>query len=101
MVDTSAVVHCLAEVRAKPEHLDKVKSELLKLVEPTRSEDGCLSYHLQQDKAEPTLFYFVESWRSAADVEAHMATAHLKGAFAALDGCTEAVIIRQLERISA
>ena len=39
-----------------------VKEELLKMVEITLKEDGCVAYDLYQDAEDPTVFMFYEVW---------------------------------------
>lgn len=41
-----------------------VKSELLKLLEPTRKEKGCVQYDLHQDLENPSIFMFYEIWET-------------------------------------
>jgi quinol monooxygenase YgiN len=67
-----------AKVVARPDAVESVKSELLKLISPTRKENGCLSYNLHQDNDEPTVFVFHETWESLNCLEKHMNTDHFK-----------------------
>jgi len=46
----------VANIEAKAEQVEFVKSELLKLVAPTRLEAGCIQYDLHQDNSNPALF---------------------------------------------
>ena len=39
----------VANIKANPDKIDLVKAELLKLIEITRSEEGCINYDLHQD----------------------------------------------------
>lgn len=57
-------VTVVARIKAKPEASTKVREELLKLIEPTRKESGCISYDLHQDNEDTTLFFFLENWES-------------------------------------
>jgi len=56
-----------------------VKSELLKLIGPTRNEDGCIDYNLYQDNDNSAVFVFHENWESADHLEAHMKYDSLQG----------------------
>jgi quinol monooxygenase YgiN len=76
----SETVRVIASVTALPDKLEELKSILLGLVEPTRKEDGCLSYHLYQNKTEASDFVFVEEWTSDSAIESHMATPHVQDA---------------------
>jgi quinol monooxygenase YgiN len=66
----------VAKVVAKNEAIEIVKSELLKLIEPTRKEDGCIDYTLHQDNDNPAVFIFYETWQSLAHLEKHISTSH-------------------------
>ena len=71
-------VTVLALVKAKEGMEETVREELLSLVNPTRSEPGCMNYDLHQATEEKTLFMFYENWKSMEDLEKHRETAHLK-----------------------
>lgn len=60
-----------------------VRDALSGLVVPTRQEQGCLSYDLYESGAAPGTFITVERWRSQADLDAHMQTAHVAQALVA------------------
>ncbi len=60
-----------------------VGGALAALVEPTRGEDGCVSYELFTSAADPATFVTIETWRSQADLDGHMQSAHIQQAFAA------------------
>jgi len=59
-----SVLTIVARIEAHPDRVELVKSELLKLIEPTRKERGCLKYDLHQDNERPELFVFYEGWES-------------------------------------
>ena len=48
----------------KENRIEFVKSELLKILEPTRKEDGCIQYELHQDIENPSIFMFYEIWKT-------------------------------------
>lgn len=51
-------------LKAKPDKEDQLRRDLSVLVEPSRKEDGNISYDLFEDQNEPGLFVFVEEWSS-------------------------------------
>ncbi len=59
----------LALVKAKEGMEETVREELLALVNPTRSEPGCINYDLHQATDEKSLFMFYENWKSMDDLE--------------------------------
>jgi quinol monooxygenase YgiN len=70
----------VAVITAKPGSEKQVEEALNALIEPTRAEAGCVSYNLFVSAADPTTFITVETWRSQADLDAHLQTAHVQGA---------------------
>lgn len=73
-------VRVVARVVARPGKEDELRVLLRGLIEPTRREPGCVTYELLQNTANSTDFTFVEEWRSEADLDAHLQSAHLQHA---------------------
>lgn len=71
----------VAKLVAKPESVEVVKSELLKLVQPTLNEDSCIEYMLHQDNTDKAVFIFYENWESEAGLAKHKETEHYKNCF--------------------
>ena len=63
---------------AKPGLEEKLETLLRSVVEPTLREEGCISYQVNRDIANPRRFVFTEEWRSKADLDLHLATPHLR-----------------------
>ncbi|MDB4258475.1 antibiotic biosynthesis monooxygenase [Akkermansiaceae bacterium] len=89
----------VAHIHAEPEKVDLVKSELLKLIEPTRAEKGCLNYDLHQDDETPTHFLFFENWESRELWQAHMKNQHIADFMEATEGAVENVILNEMTQI--
>ncbi len=90
----------IAKIVAKKDFLENVKTELLKVIEPTRQEEGCIEYLLHQDMATPELFVFYEKWSSEGCLEKHMNTDHFKQLVAAIGDITEEVSINRLTQLN-
>ncbi len=90
----------IAKIVAQQEFIEAVKAELLKLVLPTRQENGCIEYTLHQDNQNPALFIFYETWESAAAIEKHINSDHYKAYAKALDGMLEDKVVNKLSRIA-
>jgi quinol monooxygenase YgiN len=90
----------VAKVVAKKESVESVKGELLKLVAPTREEEGCINYNLHQDNDHPALFIFYENWESAACLEKHINSDHYKAYIRAVDGLIEEKAVHKMTRIA-
>lgn len=70
----TVVVH----LKAKPGQEERVKQELVKLLEPTRIEKGCINYDMHQGLNDPSLFLFHENWTSEEDLKTHFESPHIK-----------------------
>ena len=68
----------VAVFRARPGNEAPLKAALLAMLPPTRTEDGCLNYDLNQADDDPGLFFFHETWASADHHRAHLDTPHLR-----------------------
>ncbi len=82
------------------EAVEAVKAELLKLIEPTRLEEGCIAYTLHQDNTDPALFIFYETWESDAHLDRHMKTDYFTRFVAAVDGLLSELAVNRLSRIA-
>ena len=68
----------LALIKAKEGMEETVRTELLSLVNPTRSEPGCINYDLHQAPDDKSLFIFYENWKSKEDLDRHLEMPYLK-----------------------
>ena len=73
----------LAIARAKPGKEAELGKQLLALVEPSRDEEGCISYDIHQSNEDPAIWMAYENWRSDEDLALHFETPYLR-AFGAL-----------------
>jgi quinol monooxygenase YgiN len=89
----------MAKIVAKQEAVEEVKCELLKIIEPTRNEQGCIDYYLHQDNENPALFMFYENWSSEEELNKHMQTAHFQALVAAVGSITEEITLNKLTRL--
>lgn len=90
----------VARIEAKADKVDLVKSELLKLIEPTRMEKGCIQYDLHQDDNKPELFIFFENWESRELLQAHLNSDHLKAYVQATEGAVESFMLHEMTQIA-
>ena len=89
----------VARILAKAEKRELVKSELLKLIEVTRAEKGCINYDLHQDNQNENLFLFYENWESRELWQTHMNNAHLADYIKATDGAVEEFVLNEMTQI--
>jgi quinol monooxygenase YgiN len=90
----------VANITANADKIDLVKAELLKLIDVTRAEKGCINYDLHQDNENPAHFMFYEHWQSRELWQAHMGNKHLADYVAATDGAVEEFILNEMTVIS-
>lgn len=86
----------VANIKANPEKIDLVKTELLKLIETTRSENGCINYDLHQDNENPAHFMFYENWESRELWQIHMNAPHLAAYMAATEGAVAEFTLNEM-----
>lgn len=79
----------IANIFAKPDRVELVKTELEKLIAPTLAEEGCLQYDLHRDNEDPTHFLFYENWESREHWLAHMEQPHIVAYAAATEGAVD------------
>ena len=79
------MVTVIALLKAKPGMEETVKQELLALVGPTRTEEGCINYDLHQSLDHKGQFRFYENWTSKELLERHLESAHVKRFIAKAD----------------
>lgn len=90
----------IANIKPKPDQIELVKQELLKLIDITRAEKGCINYDLHQDNDNSAHFLFYENWESRELWQEHMNTQHLKDYLAATDGAIEEFTINEMTVIA-
>lgn len=95
----SETLTIIARIEAKKEHLDLVKTEIIKLIEPTLKEEGCMQYDLHQDNEETEVFIFFENWASKALWERHNESTHLAQFIKATDGALESLVVNQMTKV--
>jgi quinol monooxygenase YgiN len=83
---STPTLRVVARLVAFPDKVEELKSLLLSIMEPTRAEQGCITYELLQNQADPTDFTFVEEWESTGLLEQHLASTHIQAAVLKLEG---------------
>jgi quinol monooxygenase YgiN len=75
----------VAILKAKAGQEAALRQALLAVVPPTRKEKGCLNYDLHEVQQESGRFLFHENWTSRAELDAHLASPHVKALFGQFD----------------
>mgnify|MGYP000441904710 FL=1 len=86
----------IVKFEVKQEKIEFVKSELIKILEPTRVEEGCLQYDLHQDADDESIFMFYEIWETKAHWKAHDKMKHIVDFKVAIEGCIEKISFNKL-----
>ncbi|OOV87840.1 putative quinol monooxygenase [Oceanospirillum linum] len=90
----------VANIIASEDSIELVKTELLKLIDATRTEKGCINYDLHQDNENPAHFLFYENWENRELWQAHMANPLLADYMAATEGKVASFTLNEMTNIS-
>ena len=77
------VIATITALKGKEKDLRDV---LLKMIEPTRKEPGCISYTLLNNIANQSEHTFFEEWKTEKDLKTHMKSSHFQKTVNSLDG---------------
>jgi quinol monooxygenase YgiN len=70
-------IRVVAHLSSKSDTIEQTREVLLGLIEPTCAEEGCITYELHQNTADPTDLTFIEEWTDDASLDAHLESPHL------------------------
>ncbi|MFA0087849.1 antibiotic biosynthesis monooxygenase [Vibrio sp. 10N.286.49.C2] len=90
----------IANIVANEDKIEFVKAELLKLIDATRAEEGCINYDLHQNNENPAHFTFYENWTSRELLQTHLASSHIADYMAATEGCVASFVINEMTHIA-
>ncbi len=62
----------IATVKAKSGQEEFIRAEIIKLLVPTRQEEGCMAYYLHHDNNDPLCFVLYETWANRELWQKHM-----------------------------
>ncbi|KUP09494.1 monooxygenase [Bacillus coahuilensis p1.1.43] len=65
-----------AILKAKSGREDELFEALKEVIEPSRTEAGCLQYDLHRSTDDPSVFVFYERWKDEDAVQDHVASEH-------------------------
>ena len=68
----------IAKHRAAPDQGEALATRMLEDLEATRSEAGCLQFHIHRDRSDPDLIVIYEVWRSIAALKSHFGEAYVQ-----------------------
>ena len=91
----------VAECFVKEGFAEELKAEMIKLLEPTRAEDGCINYDLHQNQEDENHFIFYENWESAAHLAKHAQSAHIMAYRSVSKGKIASMKIYKMDQVNA
>ncbi len=86
-------------VDANSLQVERVKSERLKLVEPTLNKAGCIQTDCHQDIENPAVFLFYENWESRDAWQVHMNNPVLAEYMRATEGAIASFNLNKMSQI--
>ena len=94
------MIHILAGFKVKNDKLSDFIKLCNELIEESRKEEGCVSYHLQQNTERENYLVFVEEWKSNEAIEKHNSSEHFTRIVPLLvEMCEDAPIIQTFDRL--
>jgi quinol monooxygenase YgiN len=63
--------------RIPPHNMARLRPVMLRVIEGSRAEDGCIEYGYAEDVLEPGLIHLTERWTDQAALDRHFATPHI------------------------
>ena len=89
----------IVKFEVKKDRIEFVKSELIKIIEPTSKAQGCILYELHQDIHDPSIFMFYEIWETTAHWKAHDGQQHVVNFKKAIEGSIDKLTFNKLKII--
>ena len=94
------MIHILASFEVKNDKLSDFIKLCNELIEESRKEEGCVSYHLQQNTERENYLVFVEEWKSDEAIEKHNSSRHFTRIVPLLvEMCEDAPVIQTFDRL--
>lgn len=70
------MINVIAQFEVKPALSAQFIELCQQLIQQTQQEEGCISYHLQQNTEQANHFVFIEQWKSKDALNLHFSTPH-------------------------
>ena len=90
----------IATIKVKPEHVEQVKSEMVKLTQASQAEQGAIQYNIHQDNEDSSNFITYEVWENNESLKQHGKSAHFQNFVKATDGMIDNFVIKQTTLIA-
>ncbi|WP_408893837.1 putative quinol monooxygenase [Paenibacillus taichungensis] len=93
------VITICAILKAKPGQEEQLRDELIKLIEPSRAEKGCIQYKLHKSHEKEDTYVFYESWADENAIIAHVNTEHYQAYQKNIETIIDSMDVYHLESI--
>ena len=90
----------VATIKAKTEHAEQVKSELLKLAKASQAEQGAIQYNIHQDNANPDNFIAYEVWENNELMQQHGQSEHFQNFVKVTKDMIDEFVVTEMTLIS-
>jgi len=67
----------MGEFRFKEDKMNEIKPHMIKVIEASNNEEGCISYTFSESIQYPGLIRVAEKWKTFEDLELHFKTDHM------------------------
>lgn len=94
-----ANVTVVAKLTVREDSIAPVRVELLKMIAPTRREEGCIEYRLHQEMENPAVFIFYENWQNMECLTKHLNSQHFQEYVAAVGDLVVDKIVHKMTEI--
>lgn len=95
-----AKVTVVAKLTVREDSIEPVRVELLKMIAPTRREEGCIEYRLHQEMENPAVFIFYENWQNMECLTQHLNSQHFQEYVAAVGDLVVEKIVHKMTEIA-
>jgi quinol monooxygenase YgiN len=92
-------INCIARFVAKADCVEQLKAALMALLEPTRSEAGCISYRLNVDVEHGHVFTMIEKFKSQEAFDLHSQQPYLQNLLSIVGDLTESVEVNTYQAL--
>ncbi|WP_226579880.1 putative quinol monooxygenase [Halobacillus litoralis] len=88
-----------AILKAKQGKEEELFTELKKVIEPSRAEDGCVDYVLHRSIDDDSVFLFYETWQDQEAFQSHIDSPHYQAYREATADLMESREVRKFQKV--
>lgn len=70
------MIFVVSKSMVREDKVAEYKQQVVRLIQETRKEEGCISYDLCEDMDNPNILTFIEKWEDKQALDLHMKTVH-------------------------